>query len=183
MAQITEIRLAETIENEILPVLNDKIQRLVQECNARVSAAHDIALRAIEAAEVRSIADATDIDESEREIETNYVTSMEELSNLAALMNKFEQALTTLSDRQYSLQESQLTECAIVEIDDAADETAQKLSQQIETIGERIQLVKQSIENVTEEDRRYAGNGNVHSQSTEYMWRSRCVLLPNYVLC
>ena len=72
---------------------------------------------------------------------------------------------------------------AIVEIDDATDETAQKLSQQIETIGERIQLVKQSIENVTEEDRWYAGNGNVHSQSTEYMWRSRCVLLPNYVLC
>lgn len=153
MAQVTEIRLTETIEHEILPVFNDKIQRLVQECNARVSAAQvtarDFAMRAIEAAEVRSIADATEIDESEREIETNYLTSMEELSSLAALMHKFEQALTTLSDRQYSLQESQLTECTITEIDDAADEKAEKLSQQIETIGERIKLVKQSIENVT----------------------------------
>ena len=154
MAEVTEIKLNSIIVEEILPVLNDKLQQIVQDCNARVTTAqHEarkIAMRAIEAADAQSVA-ATEVDESEREIETNYTTSMEELANLAEILHKFEQALATLSDRQYGLQESQLTECSIAEIDDAADlKKADELSQQIETIGERIRVVKQSIENVTD---------------------------------
>ena len=158
MAEVTEIRLREQLEESILPVLNGKMQDLIAQCNARIAAAEQaarcIAQRALESVDERSA--VTAMDDDERELETNYECATEELATLAALMHKFEQALVTLSDRQYALQEthlSQLTESEIIEVDDSDDDQADKqqrsIDKQIEAIGERIKLVKQSIENVT----------------------------------
>ena len=153
MTDITAIKLNEIIERVLLPITNDKIQALVDSCNERIETAQDearaIVQRAIESADQQSIATA-EVDDSEREIEDNFNHANSEINNLATLMHKFEQALSTLSDKQYELQEQQLTECSIIEMDDNTDtRSSAELSKRIEAIGERITLIKSSIDNVT----------------------------------
>lgn len=153
MTDITEIRLNEIIERVLLPITNEKIQVLVDSCNERIETAQAearaIVQRAIESADQQSIATA-EVDDSEREIEDNFNHANSEINNLATLMHKFEQALSTLSDKQYQLQEQQLTECSIIEMEDDTDtRSSAELSKRIEAIGERITLIKSSIENVT----------------------------------
>merc|ERR1719218_171959 len=137
--------LSNYIDNEILPVLNQKIDSVIADCNAHIN---DIQRAAADAEERASIA-ATETNDSNRELEQNYEAAMHELNELAIIMNKFEKALPELNDQQYYLQEQQLTTCTIIEIDDESEEEATQLSEKIEMISERIKRIQSSIENAT----------------------------------
>lgn len=137
--------LSNYIDNEILPILNQKIDSVIADCNAHIN---DIQRAAADAEERASIA-ATETNDSNRELEQNYEAAMHELNELAIIMNKFEKALAELNDQQYYLQEQQLTTCTIIEIDDESEEEAAKLSEKIEMISERIKRIQSSIENAT----------------------------------
>ena len=131
------------IETEVLPTLNEKIDNIIAECNARLS---DFQREVAEAEERASVA-ATETNDSNRELEHNYETAMIELNELAIIMNKFEKALTQLNDQQYYLQEEQLD--AVIEVDDESEKAAAKQAEKIEIVGARIQRIQSSIENAT----------------------------------
>ena len=134
--------MAHFIDTEILPVVNDQLDRLVGECNAQL---RDMERAAADAEERASVA-ATETNDSNHELEQNYESAMRELNELAIIMNKFEKALAELNDKQYFLQEEQLATCTVMEID---DESSKSLSMKIEMIGERIKLIQASIDNAT----------------------------------
>ena len=131
------------IETEVLPTLNEKIDNIIAECNARLS---DFQREVAEAEERASVA-ATETNDSNRELEHNYETAMIELNELAIIMNKFEKALTQLNDQQYYLQEEQLD--AVIEVDDESEKAAAKQAEKIEIVGARIKRIQSSIENAT----------------------------------
>lgn len=137
--------LEHLIESSILPIVNDKIEQIIAECNAHIN---DIQ-RATAEAEERASNAATETNDSNSELEQNYEAAMHELNELAIIMNKFEKALAELNDQQYYLQEQQLTTCTIIEIDDESEEEAAKLSEKIEMISERIKRIQSSIDNAT----------------------------------
>ena len=78
--------LSNYIDNEILPILNQKIDSVIADCNAHIN---DIQRAAADAEERASIA-ATETNDSNRELEQNYEAAMHELNELAIIMNKFE---------------------------------------------------------------------------------------------
>ena len=131
------------IETEVLPTLNEKIDNIIAECNARLS---DFQREVAEAEERASVA-ATETNDSNRELEHNYEAAMIELNELAIIMNKFEKALTQLNDQQYYLQEEQLD--AVIEVDDESEKAAAKQAEKIEIVGARIKRIQSSIENAT----------------------------------
>ena len=133
------------IEMEILPILNEKIDNIIAECNERLN---DFQREVAEAEERASVA-ANEINDSNRELEQNYEAAMIELNELAIIMNKFEKALTQLNDQQYYLQEEQLATCTVIEVDDASEEAAAKQAEKIEIVGARIKRIQSSIENAT----------------------------------
>ena len=137
--------LSNYIDSEILPILNQKIDNVIANCNDHIN---DIQRAAADAEERASLA-ATETNESNRELEQNYEAAMHELNELAIIMNKFEKALTQLNDQQYHLQEEQLTTCTVIEIDAESEVEANKLSGKIEMISERIKRIQSSIDNAT----------------------------------
>ena len=131
------------IETEVLPTLNEKIDNIIAECNARLSNFQ----REVAEAEERASVAATETNDSNRELEHNYEAAMIELNELAIIMNKFEKALTQLNDQQYYLQEEQLD--AVIEVDDESEKAAAKQAEKIEIVGARIKRIQSSIENAT----------------------------------